>query len=320
MKSFIIKTSIFLLLLTGVYSVLTYFWGGLREDTNTYLMGMVLKHKRIDSIKRPKLIIAGGSNIAFGINSERIEKALDIPTVNLGLHAGLGPSFILKEAEKSVSSGDVLFLSLEYFFDNGNRKYALQNLAVKFYPPAAEYITENTYFNSIMSWDITKSNIQNDIRCFLNPGFRKSLVDSVYSKNSFNEYGDVVSHLNKKGVANISVKDPLRYKYWDTIEEINALYDAIKAKGVEAYYFFPAYAKSEYERNTDVIKQLRDDIYRDLKMPIACEPVDFVYSDSLFFDTIYHIGKEGREKRTTKMIELVKRNKAIMEALNKSRN
>ncbi|HPG73671.1 MAG TPA: hypothetical protein PLM49_05215, partial [Bacteroidales bacterium] len=63
------------------------------------MAAIIDKHKRIDSIKSPKIIFAGGSNLPFGIDSKMIQDSLHTPVVNLGLHAGLGLDFMLNELQ-----------------------------------------------------------------------------------------------------------------------------------------------------------------------------------------------------------------------------
>ena len=61
------------------------------------MAAIIDKHAHADSIKAGKIILAGGSNLAFGIDSKQLEETLGMPVVNLGLHAGLGLHFILEE-------------------------------------------------------------------------------------------------------------------------------------------------------------------------------------------------------------------------------
>src|SRR5258708_4132609 len=98
MKRFFLKAGIlsFAIILTVVIIIL-FLLPALR-DPNDYLGASAEKEKRENSISRPKIILVGGSNLAFGINSEIIEKEFKMPVVNMGLHAGLGLEFTLNEA------------------------------------------------------------------------------------------------------------------------------------------------------------------------------------------------------------------------------
>lgn len=272
---------------------------------------MIQKHERLESIKSPKIILAAGSNMAFGIDSEKIEKEFSIPVVNLSIHAGLGTSFILEELKNSIAPNDIVFLSLEYFLGDGGDR--LKKSASDVFSPATQYYTMDTYSMLCLSMDDTKINIKNKVRQLINP--RVSSIDVIYSKDAFNKYGDVVSHLNKKNKRPLSGKGIKKYVYWDKIKEINKFYDYAVEMNVDVFYLYPTYPESQYKINEKVINLLRNDLNNDLKIEILNEPSSLVFHDSLFFDTVYHLNKNGREKRTTKMIEIVKKNKKAQQRL-----
>src|ERR1700722_8464973 len=82
--------------------------GNLRIDSNVYMNAMIEKHKKAEMIKGPKIIMTGGSSVAFGIDSKELQDSLKMPVVNLGMHAALGLNFILAEASKFARNGDVI--------------------------------------------------------------------------------------------------------------------------------------------------------------------------------------------------------------------
>ncbi len=91
----------------------------------------------------------------------------------------------------------------------------------------------------------------------------------------------------------------------------------LQSKNIDVYYVFPNYIKSEYEKNEKAIKQLEDDLLNDLMIEIISTPEDFIFDDNLFFDSIYHLNKKGREIRTDKLIEVIKKNKNALQSINK---
>lgn len=74
----------------------------------------VWKEKYAHSIEEQKLIVISGSNSLFSIQAGEIEKQLEIPTVNYGVHAGLGLKYLLHRSKKIINEGDVVILPLEY--------------------------------------------------------------------------------------------------------------------------------------------------------------------------------------------------------------
>lgn len=61
-----------------------------------------------------RLLILGGSGTHMGIDAQQIALALDQPTFNMGLHAGLGLNAILASVVNDIQPGDVVILSPEY--------------------------------------------------------------------------------------------------------------------------------------------------------------------------------------------------------------
>jgi hypothetical protein len=59
------------------------------------------------------------------------------------------------------------------------------------------------------------------------------------------------------------------------------------------------------------------DLSNNLKIEILNKPSDFVLPDSLFFDTVYHLNKKGREIRTKKLIEIIKKSTNAQQWLKK---
>jgi hypothetical protein len=57
--------------------------------------------------------IIGGSTTTFGIDAEILEREHDLPVVNLGLHAGMGPEVCSGFGFAALRPGDTLIVSLE---------------------------------------------------------------------------------------------------------------------------------------------------------------------------------------------------------------
>ena len=62
----------------------------------------------------PKLIVTGGSGAHYTINSASLEKALNMPVVNLGLDGPVGLDVILPSVLETVKPGDTVLLIPEY--------------------------------------------------------------------------------------------------------------------------------------------------------------------------------------------------------------
>lgn len=62
----------------------------------------------------PRLVFVGGSGVHYSVDAAEVERQLGIPSINFGLHAGLGLDPILTLALESVRPGDIVVLIPEY--------------------------------------------------------------------------------------------------------------------------------------------------------------------------------------------------------------
>ena len=60
-----------------------------------------------------KIVLVGGSSVHYGYSGVQLTHLTGVPSVNLGVHAGLGMEYLLDRAEKSLQRGDVAVLAIE---------------------------------------------------------------------------------------------------------------------------------------------------------------------------------------------------------------
>ncbi|MGD1846766.1 MAG: hypothetical protein ACFB10_15360 [Salibacteraceae bacterium] len=310
MRPFVIKVFGFLFLLAviaGALSLLPH-----QSSPNDYMAGIVQKHARLDSIPGPRLLLAAGSNMAFGVNSPRLEKELDLPVVNLALHAGLGYQFIINELEQSMDSGDIALLSLEYFLNDGDPR--LRQRTEEHFPPAANYHELSLF----QAGRLRLENTRTQLRQWLQGAVKKSRPprqNPIYHQSAFNAQGDIVSFLGKENPTLLKGRETVFFRNWEAIEAMNRLAATAQKKQVKVFFLYPAFAESEYAKNKKVIAQLDGVLKTDLQLEIINRPEDFVYPDQLFFDTVYHLNEQGRERRTSDLLRILRNQTASRKAL-----
>jgi len=288
----------------------------LRDDS--YLAAVLEKDRLIRNTPSPKVILVGGSNLAFGIDSKAIRDSLGINVVNMGLYAKLGLKYMLAQVRPYIKPGDVVVVVPEY--DQFYGEYAngdnTLNTALLYAP--ADRIPDFIRSYSIVDV-VLRPRVENARRSFLRAaaaavGRENQLfpqdTNTVYNRHSFNEYGDAVSHLGKKGMNpdSIFVKPlpPLKDFNGGTLRELNSIADRAKEQNAHAYFMFPSYIDRSYAINVAAIDSLEKKLGRGMRIPIVGTPRDFVYPGRYFFDTRYHLNTEGRVARTLKMIEILR--------------
>ncbi len=104
-------------------------WGPASPQTNwVYLI-----HDRVTAhakrITGPKIIFAGGSNMAFGVNPLSLTQRLGRPVLSYGLHIGVELDAILEGVEPLVGPGDIIVVApeLNHFVDNPGRDRSVRS-------------------------------------------------------------------------------------------------------------------------------------------------------------------------------------------------
>ncbi len=305
MKKFLLKLLIFSFVIAiGAILINAPFKKG-PHTVSTFMGAMADKHKRLDSLKDRRILLVGGSNLAFGFDSQALQDSFSLPVVNLGLHAGLGLSFILEEAKRSIRSGDVVLLSIEYgMAEKGDLR--LEKTASYFYTPAEGYYTHNGYDDLKLYLDYTHAHLDDLLAGQYSDQPQKDDTINVYSREAFNAYGDVVAHLDKGPAPELKDRGDFNANYREVVRDLQRFSDYAQSRNVRVFYFFPPYAASEYKLFQEKIAGLSADIRKSPSMKVPDEPGDFIYSDSLFYDTVNHLNGKGRARRTARVIECLK--------------
>jgi hypothetical protein len=282
-----------------------------RNDVNeSFIATIADKHQYAKSITEPKIILVGGSNLAFGIASDSIEKALVKPVVNLGLYAGFGLTFVLKEALSEVKKGDIIVLCPEYYLRKSGDNFSKQ-MAVFAYPPADDFIEYENIIDRLTLKGEFYSRYARNLIFLPNRIKSPSINDTIsgYFRGGFNKNGDALSHLNNPTVQSLGdlfdIKDE---DYSLEIQEINQFIDTIKQRGGTVFWYYPSYSQVGYDKNEKkliVYEKLISD-------NINCKKInhikDEIYPLDCFYDTHFHLNTKCRLERTKKLIELLKQN------------
>jgi len=313
MKKLLLKSIIFLILLFGSYAVY-YGYNPVNEElnkANDYLLAIETKHKNLAKLPTPRIIFLGGSSVAFGVDSKSIGDSLGLNGFNLGLHAGLGLQFIVNEALEMVKPGDVLVVSSEYFLGEGQMKmlaYMRQNFA-----PSEKYIHLNASEKISYPYELVMDNILSKNSRVQNTFMKgkKTVIqqdtNSVYKKSGFNERGDYELHLDQEARPfGIFVKyNQQEENYSKGVAILNQL-ARLQKKGVQVFYIFPGYPAEEYNRFQKPLQSFENQLKAGLQFPVLGRVTDFLYPEVEFYDTVYHLRRKGRAKRSKTIVRLLR--------------
>lgn len=285
---------------------------------DNYLAAVLEKDRLIRNTQSPKIILVGGSNLAFGIDSKMMQDSLGLSVVNMGLYAKLGLRYMLAQVRPYIHQGDVVVVVPEYdqfYGDFANGDNTL-NTALLYAPPdrIPDFIRSYSIVDVVL-----RPRVENARRAFLQAlaasvgrkaEFFPPDTNPVYNRHSFNQYGDVVSHKDRKGLNpdSIYVKPlpPMRDFNRKTLDDLNAIEDKARDVKAHAYFMFPSYIDRSYAINVAAIDSLSKKLRGGMSIPIVGTPRDFIYPKQDFFDTRYHLTWDTRPARTEKMIQLLR--------------
>ena len=305
MLKFFTKTSILLTLIISTISGVIMVKNDVKYN---YFASIVDKHKYAQSILKPKIILAGGSNLAFGIASDSLEKQLNRSVINLSLYVNFGLDFILAETLSEVKKGDLVIFSIEYYLKRSGEDYAKQMAAFS-YPPAHQFIDYKDLLDRIERNIAFYSRYSRNLIFFPNRIKSPQIEDkfSDYFRKGFSQKGDLLSHLNNPKIRPLKDLERLeKLSYFPEIQSINQFIEKVRAKGAEVYWYYPCYSQTGYEINKETLKYFEKQIQINVNCLKVNKLEDEIYPDDCFYDTHFHLFGNCRIERTQKLIDTLK--------------
>lgn len=272
------------------------------QYSDNYNASLIDKVNRLETIDKPKIILVGNSNLAYGIDSQMIEEAIGMPVVNLGLHGGLGNKFLERIALLKINKDDLIIICHSDYSDKDELKQAdlawitLENHWELWKIPDIKMWTEllpampDYTFNALSLYWSGRGNHSSD---------------EIYARKAFNIYGDNISYresgqyeIEEGTVPKISNECVKR------INKLNTYCNMTGAKLVIAGYPIMI-GKSVNDREEYVAFQ------KELEKRMECEVIsdytDYFYTVDYFYDGCYHMTNEGAAIRTAQLINDIER-------------
>jgi len=281
------------------------------HNKNLQLFALSDKLDLLRNSHSPRIIFVGGSNLAYGLDSKMIASQFNLPTVNMGLHAGLGLKFILDVITPYVEKNDIVVIVPEYSHFFGGRMYGdieLLFVLAHVYPEGIRYVD---LAQGMSLLDKIPFFVFSDARLslwnclfFKNNGYGPEKDISSYDRRAFNRDGDLTGRLKGK-------LDFQPYKKYDgglnpdIITLMDRFHRKMQDRGVKVYFLFQAVQKATYEAQSDNIDLARENM-KHLKLKALNTPEECVFGDNFFFDSPYHLNDKGIELRTRQIINALR--------------
>lgn len=305
MKRFLTRVSLFL----GLTIIIFIMGASLPNEmvVNESLLGALPdKQSRLDELQSPKIVFVGGSNVSFGMDTQRIAEQFQCDAYNTSLHAGLGLKFMLDSSLPFIQRGDTVVVMPEYahFVDAfyGNRELAA--VVCDVYPEARRSLSIGQTLSllpEIVSY--TADKMWSSVALI-----NRSKPATLYGRESFNAFGDATAHWGKAPEAIVdlpgmnSVPD-LDNHAFDALVNYRA---AVKEAGGHFVLLPPALKARSFNNQTLLIDAVKESLQTH-GIEFDSECTRYRFEDRLFFNTPYHLLKEGVDLRTSRVIEDLER-------------
>jgi len=282
---------------------------GIRPDLDNYFAGSLQQIKLLEQIKGPRIILVGGSNVAFGLDAELMQKQLDRPVINFGLHAGLG-IVPLRELQQYIHQGDIIVISLEYSMfsstDAMNGDPAFLSDWVEVAPSRTSYLSHPIVDTPTIYGIMLQRKINRSLEYLLHSGSLDE-TRAIFNSRNFDANGDFIGHLDKPSLVRNKIPFdpfPVQPLQDDIFIFLNDYSQMARAQGVTLYFE----ATASRQVNCDAtgfgnLTNFFNTLDARLSMPILTHMDQVCMPDKYFFDTPYHLNAEGRRIKTQRLIE-----------------
>ncbi|WP_158413623.1 hypothetical protein [Fusobacterium perfoetens] len=304
-KKYFYKTLLFIPLVGMIYVTILFgiLFYIIPDIETSYSLGHIDKMKLLNK-EGKKIVLLGGSNVGFGFNSNLIKEEFNEYTViNAGTRAGFGMRFSLKEISKKLKKDDILIIMPEYnhFSDDSKGYGGIDLLDIIKYRKSIKNITIREIYYCILN---IKSYFLNQI----NSGISNKLYGKifVYDRRGYNKNGDYIEHYKFPIINNLKGQVIFMKKIDNSIltffykEKIK-----LEKNGVIVFFFPPVLQNSSANLSIKTLKEIEKKM-KNNKTPFSDKIENYYLEDKYFYDTIYHLNKEGAKIRTEKVIKKLK--------------
>ena len=269
--------------------------------TETYYAELNDKVERLSSRENKKIVFIGGSSLIFGLRSEEIEKATGYDVVDFGLYASLGTPIMMKLAEPYIKKDDVVVIAPEI-----NEQTYSSYIG---YEAALKCFENMNYPFGIFSLDENMKFFFHYFKFVVEKGGANIELSAPYDKASFNEYGDIDNPIvSNNQLANyydstqpIEPNNSLLDEQF--IQEINSLNKRLSKRGATVFFSFSP--TNTLALRDDGLEEFEVKLDEKLNCEILGSVKDFTYHQYYFYDTNFHLNRNGSYVHSNKLANLL---------------
>ena len=298
-------TAIVAIVFTGLF-VGVFF--GIKGIYNSHFQkGYVYQYRALQNAEKnkPKIIVVGGSYMTFAVNSRKLSEYTGMPVYTLGIHSGMGMSYVFETAKEFINKNDIIIFP---FSDYTPKEYGMGLI----------YISLDG--ESDMFWQFFKSHPFEILKtagseiCDKLWGvlsyfkWKGKKTEGVYYASSFDKStGNIIYKREKPILLKDVIEKTTRYDIKKispgVFDEINKFDVYCKEKGAKFYLTFAPILK---DCVVDTNKELIDyeaALSKKLDAPFISKIEDCLLPYDLMFDSTMHLNDKGADYYSKKLAD-----------------
>ena len=266
------------------------------------------KYELLTKTEGKKVVVIGGSSVAFGLDSEYLSEIIDMPVVNFGLYGALGTVCMLELSLAGIGEGDVVVLAPELDAQTMSSFFSAREVLRAIdddYSMLKNFSTDHKL--SLLGGSFAHAS---EKLGYLLKG-EGPPISGIYSKDSFNSYGDIRKGERTKNVLALYY-DPTtpiilseQIVEAEFIDTVNGYIAECRARGAEVYFSFSPMNRLALAEGYDSESILEFSAF--LENELDCEMLgdinDFLLDEAYFYDTNFHLNDFGVTVRTNRLAE-----------------
>ena len=275
-----------------------------KQFDEVYFGELTTKYQRLRNVQGSKVVVIGGSSVAFGVDSAMMEQHLGMPVVNFGLYGPLGTTIMMDLTRGHIGEGDIIILAPEtdeqtmsmYFNGEGFWECCDSDFTMLF-KLRGDKIGE--MLGSF--WDYAAKKLE-----FYRYG--KPQPNDVYNSAAFNNRGDMIYTRDKVDMEDwydteVLIDLDTTIIEQDFIDYVNDYVAYCERQGATVYMSFPPMnilaVKQDYEQRLEYATFLRENFDCELISNID----DYILYPGYFYDTNYHVNDRGVPVHTANLTQ-----------------
>ncbi|HEY9774645.1 MAG TPA: hypothetical protein V6C81_12650 [Planktothrix sp.] len=287
-----------------------------------YLASIIDKHRALERAQSPKIVLVGGSNLAFGVDSDALSKAFGEPVVNMGVSKMFGLRYQFEEVKDALQPGDTVVIVPEYDCfrgDTGGSSYLLNvpllmprslGWVLRSYCSTAEGPWQLVCdFVGVPSgkWNYWRKAIE---QITAHGAYPQSMPLSnpgeppVISRRGFTINGDFRGHIDQPTPYDRYMKlskEPIDPKI---IDVVNRFQSFAQKGGIEVVIMPPPIPAEVYSKHQKLVDSTYDLWVKNFHCRIAGTPQRYLFAQNCFYNSLYHLHHMSTiEEHTDRMIQ-----------------